>query len=234
MKILVYSDVHGNKYALEELQKTQDYRTADLRIFLGDAVAMCPYPNECIEMIMNNNDVFLLGNHDSYCAYGLPKEEYPFFKEDKRQHQKYMRNKTFNSLKNKLKTIPKEYYVKHNGLNFYFTHYAWETDRLVMDDPDEPNCPTKNTARLFDNIKADYIIFGHNHKPNKFENNNKTFVCCGSLGMKYPGNYVLIETENKNVDIQHKQIDYNVKQLQNEMLQENYPRANKYATWFNE
>ena len=84
MRILVYSDVHGNKYALEELQKTQDYENADLRVFLGDAVAMCAYPNECLEKIWQCGDVFLLGNHDSYCAYGLPEEEYAYFKADKK------------------------------------------------------------------------------------------------------------------------------------------------------
>ena len=88
MKILVYSDVHGNKYALEELQKTQDYKNADLRVFLGDAVAMCPYPNECLEKIWQSGDVFLLGNHDSYCVYGLPEEEYAYFKADKKEHQR--------------------------------------------------------------------------------------------------------------------------------------------------
>lgn len=90
MKILVYSDVHGNKYALEELQETQDYKNADLRVFLDDAVAMFPYPNECLEKIWQSGDVFLLGNHDSYCAYGLPEEEYAYFKADKKEHQSYM------------------------------------------------------------------------------------------------------------------------------------------------
>ena len=232
MKILVYSDVHGNKYALEELQKTQDYKTADLRIFLGDAVAMCPYPNECIEMIMNNNDVFLLGNHDSYCAYGLTID--PYFSQDKIDHQAYMRNKT--SIKNRqiLESLPKEYFFQINNINFYFTHYPWETKDFVKDDPDEPHASTFKTGELFRNIEADYIIFGHNHEHSQFLHDNKNFICCGSLGMKYPGNYVLNEIKNANVKIQHKIIDYNVKQLQNEILQENYPRANKYVTWFNE
>ena len=62
MKILVYADVHGNKYALEELYKSDDYHNADLRIFLGDAFALRPYPNECLDELIR----ILVGGHVQY------------------------------------------------------------------------------------------------------------------------------------------------------------------------
>ena len=164
MKIVAYSDLHGNKYALEELQKTKDYKNADLRIFLGDAVAMCPYSNECLKGIWGNGDIFLLGNHDGYCAYGLPKEE-ENFKLDKIAHQDYIRNKTQLEYREKLKSMPKDYYLNCNDKKFYFTHYGWRSDSLAKIDPDEPDAPTVKTAEIFKDIDADYIIFGHNHKP---------------------------------------------------------------------
>lgn len=234
MKILVYSDVHGNKYALEALQKTEDYKTADLKVFLGDAFAMCPYPNECLKAIFDSNDIFLLGNHDSYCAYGLPEEEFIYFKADKREHQTYMRNKVPQVYIEKLKTIPKDYLFEQNGKKFFFTHYLWETDRLVFDDPDDPNAPTEKTAELFEKIDADYIFFGHNHSPADFSCNGKYFTCVGSLGMKYPGNYVIVEIENSIVKIERKKIFFDVEKLKNDMLTENYPRALGYSKWFDQ
>ena len=234
MKILVYTDVHGNKYALESLQKTEDYKNSNLRVFLGDAVMMCPYPNECLQNIWNNGDIFLLGNHDSYCAYGLPEEEFIYFKADKKEHQKYMREKTLPEYISKLKTMPKEYYLDYYGKRFYFTHFAWETERLVMDDPDDPEESTIKTAELFKDISADYIIFGHNHKPSNFEKDGKTFICVGSLGMKYPGNYLVIDIDNNDINFQRKKIDFDVEKLKKEMLEENYPRANGYSKWFNQ
>lgn len=232
MKVLVYSDVHGNKYALEELQKTQDYKNAKIRIFLGDAVAICPYPNECLEKIWGNGDVFLLGNHDSDCAYGLTEEEYAYFKADKKEHQSYMRKKTLLEYREKLKSIPKMYSFKCDGVKFYFTHYAWETERLVMDDPDNSNAPTDKTAKLFKNIDADYIIFGHNHKPAQFDCDNKKYICVGSLGMKYPGNYVIIDINDGKVKIESKKINFDVEKLKKYMFKENYPRAISYSQWF--
>lgn len=234
MKILVYSDVHGNKYALNKLQESQDYKSADLRVFCGDAVALGPYANECLSSIWQSGDVFLLGNHDIYCAHGLPEEEYPYFAGDKKAHQAYIRNKTLDEYKEKLTKMPKEYYFNIAGKTFYFTHFAWETEKLVIDDPDAPNSATEKTAQIFKNIKADYIIFGHNHKPSEFEYDNKHFVCVGSLGMKFPGNYLVIEIDNEKVNLDKKQICYEVERLKDEMIKENYPRAEKYTKFFDD
>lgn len=234
MKVIIYSDVHGNKYALEKLQNTADYKSADLRIFLGDAVAMCNYPNECLNAIFNSGDIFVQGNHDIYCAYGLPTEEFPYFSEEKRMHQKYMREKTDSALREKIKQQPKDYILTVNGKTFYFTHFIWRTDKLIVDDPDHSGCPTVETAKVFENIKADYIFFGHNHVPADFSCDGKWFTSVGSLGMKHPGNYVVLEIKDNNVSINRKQLNFDVKQLQSDMLEENYPRATTYVKWFDE
>ena len=233
MKILVYTDVHANKYALEQLQNTNDYKTADLRVFLGDAVSMCPYPNECLKAIFDNGDIFLMGNHDSYFAFGLP-DDGLFFKEKKKAHLLYMRDKTKKEYREKLKTVPKDYTIEVQGKKFYFTHYIWESERIIMSDPDEPSESTIRCAKLFDNVKADYILFGHNHKPADFECDGKHFICVGSLGMKYPGNYAVVEVEDGKVDIKRKKIEYDVKRLKEEMIIENYPMAANFCKWFDQ
>lgn len=92
----------------------------------------------------------LLGNHDGYCAYGLPKEEN--FKLDKIVHQGYIRNRTLPEYREKLKLMPKEYYLDFNRKKFYFTHYGWRSDSLAKIDPDEPDAPTVKTAEIFKDI----------------------------------------------------------------------------------
>lgn len=231
MKIIVYSDVHGNQDALNLLYSTQDYKTADMRICLGDSVMLGPHPNECLDLILNSGDIVLMGNHDSYCAYGLPVEEFPFFKQDKIAHQSYMREKTREELKEKLKSLPKEYTIEVGGKTFNFSHFIWESDRLIADDLDTPAAPTIKTAKMFDTIDADYIIFGHNHKPADISYNGKRFVCVGSLGMNYPGDYVVINIENNKIDIVKKKIYFDLQKVKNEMLTENYPRAAKYVNF---
>lgn len=234
LKIVVYADVHGNKYALEALQSTEDYKAADLRVFVGDAVAMCPYPNECLEMIWNNGDTFLMGNHDSYCAYGLPEKEWPYFKSMKKTHQAYMIKKTKPENRERLKTMPKSFECEFFGKKFYFTHFVWNTERLVMGNPDGLDKPSEKTIKLFDNIKADYIFFGHNHMPADLSCDGRRLICVGSLGMKYPGYYVVVNIDEQGVTIDRKTVQYDLETLKNEILTENYPSAKGFVKWFDE
>jgi predicted phosphodiesterase len=64
MKIAVISDVHANLEALEACLAKIDDLKPDKLICLGDLVDYCAQPNECIELIKNNADVVILGNHD--------------------------------------------------------------------------------------------------------------------------------------------------------------------------
>ena len=75
MKIAVYSDVHGNLEALTAVLKDMKREEPDARLFLGDAVGYGPNPNECVEMVRENSDVVLAGNHD-WAAVGLTDPSY--------------------------------------------------------------------------------------------------------------------------------------------------------------
>ena len=232
MKIVVYADVHGNKYALENLMKTDDYKNADLRVFLGDAINMCPYPDECIDMIKNSGDIFLLGNHEIYSSSGIPYDDLGCFDDEKLQHIKYMAKKISKDNMKYIKALPKEYVCEVEKNGFYFVHYPWETDEVVFDDPDNEAPPTIKTANLFANIKQKYVFFGHSHKPSIVKKGNQTFVCVGTLGVRNPGNYVLVEADGKKVKILPKQIYFDYERLKREVLEENYPFAKEYIRRF--
>ena len=62
-KILVISDVHGNRTALDAV--LSDAGTVDETWCLGDVVGYGPQPNECIERIQSlDNLTCMMGNHD--------------------------------------------------------------------------------------------------------------------------------------------------------------------------
>ena len=232
MKICVYADVHGNIYALNSLMKNKDYKNSDMRVFLGDAVAMCPYPNECMEKIFNSGDIWLMGNHDGYMAFGLPNEECPFFKGDKKAHIDYMRNLAKPEFIEKLRTLPKNYETVIFGKKLFFTHYIWESENIIADNIYYADVNYLHLNELFKNINADYIFYGHEHYPSLYTG-EKTFIDVGTLGMQYPGNYVMVEIDETNVKIEHKQITYDVKKLQDEIIKADYPRAKYFSSWFN-
>ncbi|MBI3793565.1 MAG: metallophosphoesterase family protein [Nitrospinae bacterium] len=75
MKVAIFSDVHSNLEALEAVFKDMKREEPDKKFFLGDLVGYGPNPNECVELIRENSDVVLAGNHD-LAAVGLTDHSY--------------------------------------------------------------------------------------------------------------------------------------------------------------
>lgn len=69
MRLLVVTDIHGNRYGLETVlaAAADDY---DGLLCLGDVVGYGAHPNECCEMLRDRDAWCLLGNHDA-AALGL-------------------------------------------------------------------------------------------------------------------------------------------------------------------
>ena len=63
MKILVLSDVHGNRHGLEAV--LNHGAACDRILCLGDVVGYGAHPNECCEMLRAKNAICLSGNHDA-------------------------------------------------------------------------------------------------------------------------------------------------------------------------
>lgn len=62
MKILIVSDIHANRVALETVLK--DAGAYDKLWCLGDVVGYGPEPNECVEILRENDLLCIAGNHD--------------------------------------------------------------------------------------------------------------------------------------------------------------------------
>ena len=69
MKIVVFGDIHGNKYPLEYLFKNEK---ADMFVCLGDIVGYGPFNNECIDIILENKVQSIRGNHEDMFIQGHP------------------------------------------------------------------------------------------------------------------------------------------------------------------
>ena len=63
MKILVLSDVHGNRFGLEAVLEYG--ASCDQILCLGDIVGYGAHPNECCEMLRAREAICLSGNHDA-------------------------------------------------------------------------------------------------------------------------------------------------------------------------
>ena len=63
MKILILSDVHGNRFGLEAVLEHGAH--CDKIVCLGDIVGYGAHPNECCAMLREHGAICLSGNHDA-------------------------------------------------------------------------------------------------------------------------------------------------------------------------
>ena len=204
-KILVFADVHGNYSVLEQLEKTKDYQTADIKIFLGDAIMGFSRPNDCLEFLAKNGCKCVLGNNDSYVCDHIPQVDLQEFSQEKIEQVEFMEKLVTPQNKNFVNSWPKQLYLRFGERTLFFTHYMWEQynqDYNVVDTPQVKSFETRQ--QMFESIDADYIFFGHDHAFEYFTNNKKWFYAIGALGVKNPGEYAVVEVDEQNIKVEYK------------------------------
>ncbi len=67
--IAIISDIHSNIEALEAVLADIAKRGVKKILCLGDLVGYGPSPNECLDAVMKNSKITLLGNHDYAVIY---------------------------------------------------------------------------------------------------------------------------------------------------------------------
>lgn len=213
MKILCFTDLHGSLNSLLALTKTDDFKNADKIIFLGDVVFGCSRPNECIDVINSLKCDCIFGNNDKYIFDHVPKVDLSEFVNGKTEQMKWMSDNITESNKKVLRGWNKSIQLVIGGKKFYFTHYVWEdydNDVNVIDTPSKLSLEARK--QMFSNINADYYIFGHEHKTNYFTDGNKHYYCLGSIGLKNPGAYLVIECNNNKIQLNEKFVDFDINQ----------------------
>lgn len=207
MRVLVFSDVHGCCDCLKFLKETDDFKNASKVIFLGDVVMGGSNPNECIELLEKMNCECIYGNNDKYVFDHISSIELEKFDDCKIEQLKYMTNLVNDKNKKIMRMWKKELYLIMNNKMFYFVHYPWNSfndESIVNDIPLKLSLEVRE--KMFKNVNADYIIFGHEHVTSKFNDDNKMFYCVGTIGLKNPGSYLVISDDNNKIEIVEKKI----------------------------
>lgn len=68
MRVLIFSDIHGNLPAFEKMLKAE--AGIDSYISLGDVVNYGPWSNECVDLLESLPAIRLMGNHEEYFIAG--------------------------------------------------------------------------------------------------------------------------------------------------------------------
>jgi putative phosphoesterase len=198
MKITVFSDIHGNLPALEQLfQLEQD---ADLYLFLGDAVNYGPWSNECVQLLANlKNGLCIRGNHEDYFLQGYYHGTNPLV------HSFF--EKAYHGF-SEFKTIEK--YLTEIQLFGFQIQHTIEHKNIYPDTPLS--------------INANFFI-GHSHYQFATESNGFQLFNPGSIGQnrRFINLINYINWFPQTQEVQMKQALYPVDKLFQEMQNRHYP-----------
>jgi predicted phosphodiesterase len=123
MKLAVLTDVHANLPALEAALDDIDAEGVDLLVHLGDAIAIGPFPAECLDRLLNiRNARLVIGNHDEYFVHGLPQPRPSWMSEGEVEHQNWTHRQIDPALRPVVGRWP--YRLHHDfGVATTFVHY---------------------------------------------------------------------------------------------------------------
>jgi putative phosphoesterase len=163
-RILVFSDLHANRRALEDIIPV--LQTVDMSVFCGDLLGYGKDIDYCIDFVLKNVDFVVAGDHERLATSNESLErQLPAV----RKSTQYTRSKLSVEQIRLISSLPSE--IWHD--DFYITH-------SINDD-------YLRTERDFKRVQArmgrdaTYAFFGHTHEPVLVKYQDKTIVNPGSV-----------------------------------------------------
>ncbi len=183
MKILAFSDLHGNLDALQALQAVES--KPDVVLFLGDVVGYGPEPRPCLSWIRSNATHAVRGDHDEAVARDVASHCPPELEDLSEATRAYTRRMLNEADLSYLGDLPLERAVNLAGTSFYLTHAA-PSDNLRKPLP-LIEVKEKELAQEIAHLDAEVVFLGHTHVPAIRRVGGTVLVNPGSLGQPWHG-----------------------------------------------
>ncbi len=161
MRLMIFSDVHGNLEALKAVLAHSEQHRVHRRICLGDLVGYGPYPEECIQLVRSlpgcrviagNHDVATLWKTSPYGMSSVASKVILWTMEQISEESKQY-----------LAELPDRLDIAE--MNFSHANpYNPQAWRYVFD--------RKHALRCFTATKSRYLFIGHSHRPLLITRNN--------------------------------------------------------------
>lgn len=199
MKILVFSDIHGNLAAFEQMLSQN--KDVDMHISLGDVVNYSPFSNECVDLLDTlPNCIKLIGNHEEAFIEGHYAGKHPVA-------QAFFQT-AFPSFERREKIL--SYLPAYENFGFCFVHTIF--DSYIYPDSDI-------------SFDKNYMI-GHSHRQYMLRSGDNVLYNPGSIGqnrlnLKH-GQYLIFYPETQTIEL--KSVEYDVQKLIKEMKVRQYPK----------
>lgn len=197
MRIAAFSDVHGNKHALDAILEDVASRSADRNLCLGDLVGYGAFPNEVVERIRSEGVPTVAGNYDD--GVGFDRDDCGCAHTDPGDIERGDRSLRWTqgtvTPENKawLRGLPRELRFELAGRRVLCVHGSpRKINEYLYEDR-----PERSLSRMFEGIDADVILCGHTHLPYHRRVGDVHLINTGTAGRPRDGDtrvsYALID-----------------------------------------
>ena len=211
MRVAVLSDIHSNYHAFKACYKDAIKCGAEMFIFQGDYVSDLSEPQRTLDLVYEIQSeyptVCLRGNREGYMldcesignnfARGSKTGSLLFTYE-------HLRKKDLDFIRG-LKISDT---IVIEGVRIEIAHAAMDNDRFYFDSNDG------HTADIFPQMKYGYLLTGHSHKQYIKQNDGKTIINPGSVGIPQGGTrnpkYAILDIVNGNISCQLREVPYDM------------------------
>ncbi|MCX8159567.1 MAG: metallophosphatase family protein [Candidatus Saccharicenans sp.] len=165
MKIAIFSDIHGNIYALRAVLADIQNRGADMVFCGGDLVGYGAFPNEVISLVRENHIPTIMGNYDQ--GIGNDSDDCGCAYRDElsralgKRSIAWTREKVTAENKAYLRHLPERISLNLDGKKMLLVHGSpRRINEYLFEDR-----PAASIIRMFEAEKVDIIVCGHTHLP---------------------------------------------------------------------
>ena len=228
--LALFSDVHGNRPALEAVLDALDSRGIDRRYCLGDLVGYGADPNGVIDLLRSRDVPSLLGNYDQGVAWETG--DCGCFYADAEAERIGAASYSFtvgevtSDNKEFLRGLPREDHLDLAGWAIHLVHGSpRRINEYLLRDRDE-----RTYLRLAEAESDDVLAFGHTHDPWFRMYGKVLFVNVGSAGRPKDGDpragyVVLSATPGAGVEVEIGRVVYDVEAAAEAVLAAGLPAA---------
>ncbi len=215
MKLIVFSDIHGNNHSFNEFIKDLSFRKDEFTtLFLGDFIGYYYNPNEIIDYCRQNAFVCVLGNHDQYFL-DVVDGKIGIDELIKKYGESY--RLAINSISKEnlyfLRQLDKFKIIEFNNKRVYFCHGS------PLDNLEGRIYPETDLSIFEKSIEGyDYVLTGQTHHKLYKIFKSTVFLNPGSLGQQRDGkgcSYMIIDLEKNLYDF--RVVEYDIKRLEDEI-----------------
>lgn len=218
MKIVFFSDAHGNQYAVRNFFEQLAHENYDLVIFGGDVFGYYYGQLEILELLQKSGFICLLGNHDRYFLDLL----------ENKIDEGYLVSRYGSTYRNITARVPNQYidflYSLKNCYKLTIDNLHIACVHGSVEDPLNGRIyPDTKITNIEDYAGLDYVFMGHTHHKLAVRLENGTvLINPGSIGQQRDGKgctYVIFDTVSHNYEI--KEVQYEREKLISEIKANN-------------